>query len=187
MAALQLRGLAFVSGLVQPGVVAHQCTTGGRRSVCLDRHCRLAVSRLAGTAPVLPATMSGPPSKGDLFARTGSCRCMVSWLASAAGSRVWSAQQGACVWSTRRSGDRCSQAVAGVAGLDLLPGLSWTEGMLLYARHSGLMLGSVPDHVLCHFCGHAGQCVLFGYANISNALIEMPSCWVDCLPLSKLR
>ena len=47
--------------------------------------------------------------------------------------------------------------------LDLVPGLSWTRGMLLYARLSGLMLGNVPGHVLSHVCGHVrSMCPVLG-------------------------
>ena len=70
-----------------------------------------------------------------------------------------------------QQGDRCVAACQ--AGLDLVPGLSWTRGMLLYARLSGLMLGSVPGHVLSHVCGHVrSMCPVLGM-QYSNTLIGM--------------
>ena len=57
---------------------------------------------------------------------------MVSWRAGtaparacAAGGYVWSTEQGLRVWSTSKvTGVAACQAEAGMAGLDLLPGLS---------------------------------------------------------------
>ena len=121
-----------------------------------------------------PARVASP-SKGGLSAQTSACRRVVSWRAGtapawacAAGGRVWSTQQGGRVWSSSKvTGVAACQAAAGVAGLDLLPGLSWTGGMLLYARHSGLMLESVPGHV----CGHVrSMCPVWVY-QYSNTLI----------------
>ena len=56
-------------------------------------------------------------------------------------------------------------------GLGLLPGLSWDGGMLLYVRHSGLMLGSVPGHVLSHVCGYVRSMCPVWVCQYSNTLL----------------
>ena len=144
---------------------------------------------------VLPVAMSVPPSKGGFTQQRWLVR---SWLAGtvpaqvcAAGGCVWSTQQGGHVWSISKvTGVAVCQAAAGVASLDLIPGLSWARGMLLYARYSGLMQGNVPGHVLSNVCVgiHTG---FFFYARRYCACTGM-CCWWPCLlhparvgPLSK--
>ena len=56
--------------------------------------------------------------------------------------------------------------------------------MLLYARRSGLMLGSVPGHVLSHVCGHVRSvCPLLGMPmNKHNDRDEVYSVHVAAAP-----
>ena len=172
-AAPQLRGLAYrpaSSGGWQPGVVACQRSAGGRHSVRSDRHlqaCGVLARRYCACAGVCcrrpclvhPARLACPPSKGG-FTRQGWPVCSDGCLQACGGvlARRYSARTGVCC---RRpclapsKGAVYSPPGTLVAGLHLFPGLSWNRGMLLCARRTGLVLGSVPGHVLSHVCGHA--------------------------------
>ena len=134
---------------------------------------------------VLPVAMSAPPSKGG-FTRQGwavhSDKCL---QVRGVLARRYCARTGVCCrrpclvhparWACMvyQQGDQCSGMPGGSwrRGLGLLPGLSWDGGMLLYARHSGLMLGSVPGHVLSHVCGHVRSMCPVWVCQYSNTLL----------------
>ena len=138
--------------------------------------CRLVVFRLAGTAPAQACAAGGhvcSTQQGWLHPARVACplgqvpagaRCLGSrvlrlhgrvLLAAVSGPR----SKGARVWSTRCSSDQCS-GVPGSSWRDQFgppsrSELDWRHAATrtVYARHSGLMLGNVPGHVLSHVCG----------------------------------